>query len=235
MKRSSPRLVVAGLLVVLATAACGATARRSVPGTVRTGPREEAGRPPATEVKADSVPRRYSEADVRFMRHMMAHHAQALAMTSLVPTRSGREDLRLLAQRIEASQHDEIALMRRWLEDRGEDVPSPDPDHEHHDASAGSGQAAAGHESLMPGMLTREELARLAAATGADFDRLFLQFMIRHHEGALSMVAKLLASSGAGQEVEIFRFASDVDADQRAEIGRMRTMQGATSGESHLR
>jgi uncharacterized protein (DUF305 family) len=79
----------------------------------------------------------------------------------------------------------------------------------------------------MPGMLTAAELARLAAATGAGFDRLFLEYMIRHHEGALAMVAELLATPGAGQEVEIFRLVSDVDADQRAEIRRMRAMQDA--------
>lgn len=216
-------MIVSGLFAVFAIAACSTTTRASVPGDVRAGIREEASRMPASDVRADSARRRYGEADVRFMQHMMAHHAQALAMTSLVPARSRREDIHLLAQRIEASQQDEIALMQRWLKDRGEEVPSLDAHHEHHEAG--------GHQALMPGMLTQEELARLAAATGAEFDRLFLEFMTRHHEGALTMVAELLATNGAGQEPEIFRFASDVDADQRAEIRRMRTLRGAPSNE----
>jgi uncharacterized protein (DUF305 family) len=153
------------------------------------------------------------------MQGMIAHHAQALAMTSLVPARSSRADIRLLAERIDVSQRDEIALMQRWLEDRGEDVPSPDAHHMHHDGAS--------HQALMPGMLTDAEMAELAKAQGPAFDQMFLQFMIRHHEGALVMVSELLATSGAAQEPEVFRFASDVDADQRAEIGRMRALQSA--------
>ena len=150
------------------------------------------------------------------MQGMIARHAQALAMTSLVPTRTSRDDMRLLAQRIDVSQRDEIALMRHWLESRREEVSSLDARHGHH--------AAAGHHTPMPGMLTEEELAQLAKATGTEFDRLFLQFMIRHHEGALAMVAELFGTNGAGQEPEIFHVASDIDADQRAEITRMRAV-----------
>lgn len=159
---------------------------------------------------------RYTEADVRFMQGMIPHHAQALDMTALVPDRSTRRDLHLLAERIEVSQTDEIAWMERWLLDRGADVPSLDT--HHHDG---------GHPALMPGMLTPEELAELASATGPAFDRLFLQFMIRHHEGALVMVADLFATPGAAQAAEVFRFASDVDAGQTAEIGRMRALLDA--------
>jgi uncharacterized protein (DUF305 family) len=145
------------------------------------------------------------------MQGMILHHAQALDMTALLPSRSTREDMRLLAQRIEASQADEIKMMQRWLEVRGEEVPSP---HAHHAHDA----------KLMPGMLTPEEMARLAEAKGAEFDRLFLELMIKHHEGALIMVKELFSTAGAGQEAEIFAFASDVDADQRMEIDRMRGM-----------
>ncbi len=151
------------------------------------------------------------------MRDMMGHHAQALAMTALVPERSRRDDVRLLAQRIETTQRDEIALMQRWLRTRGEAVPSVDPQHAHHGAS----------HAAMPGMLTSAELTRLAQASGAEFDRLFLQFMIRHHEGALTMVADYFRTPGAGQDAEAFRLASDVDADQRAEIRRMRAVLDA--------
>jgi uncharacterized protein (DUF305 family) len=119
----------------------------------------------------------------------------------------------MLAERIDVSQQDEIAWMRTWLADRGEAVPA-DSGHAHH----GSGEQPA----LMPGMLTVQELAQLAAAAGVEFDRLFLTYMIRHHEGAITMVARLFGTPGAGQEPWIFEFATDVDADQRAEIERMR-------------
>lgn len=150
------------------------------------------------------------------MQRMMGHHAQALTMTNLVPARSRNESLRLLAERIDVTQRDEIAMMRRWLEDRRQAVPSTDPHHAHH--------AVGEHETPMPGMLSAEELAQLETASGLEFDRLFLQGMIRHHDGALVMVKDLLSTRGAGQEPELFRFVADVDADQRAEIGRMRAL-----------
>lgn len=156
----------------------------------------------------------YSEADVRFMQGMIPHHAQALEMTALIADRTGNPSIRRLAQRIDISQTDEIARMQRWLETRGETVPG-----DHH------------HRELMPGMLTEEEMARLSAASGAEFDRLFLELMIQHHEGALVMVDELFSTDGAGQETEIFLFASHVDSDQRAEIARMRGMLDATSPE----
>lgn len=149
----------------------------------------------------------HSAADVRFMQGMIGHHAQALEMAALLPSRTGRDDMKLLAQRIEVSQTDEIKMMRGWLEARG--VAAPDP-HAHHHGGA-----------LMPGMLTADEMARLAATRGADFDRLFLELMIKHHDGALVMVRDLFATPGAGQEPDIFAFASDVEADQRMEIERM--------------
>ncbi|HET9984288.1 MAG TPA: DUF305 domain-containing protein [Longimicrobiales bacterium] len=218
----SVRLASAALLAALAGAACSGTTRETAVVAAAPPPRAEAGRPPAAEVKTDSTPRRYTEADVRFMQGMIAHHAQALAMTALVPARSARDDIRLLAERIEVSQRAEIAMMRHWLEARHEEAPNEDAHAEHHEH-----HEAAGQPMLMPGMLTAEELARLAGATGAEFDRLFLSFMIRHHEGALEMVGTLFASQGAAQEPETFRFASDVDADQRAEIARMRRMLDA--------
>lgn len=153
----------------------------------------------------------HTPADVRFMQSMIGHHAQALEMTEFLRTRSDREDMRLLARRIELSQADEISMMRRWLQRRGEQAPS---EHDHHAPGA----------TLMPGMLSPEEMGRLSAATGVAFDRLFLELMIKHHDGALTMVADLFANPGAGQEPEIFAFASDVDADQRIEIDRMSAM-----------
>jgi uncharacterized protein (DUF305 family) len=161
---------------------------------------------------ADLSKVRFTDADVRFMQGMIGHHAQALEMTALVPSRTAGEDMKKLALRIEVSQADEIAMMKRWLEDRRQAVPDR---HAHHAHGA----------RLMPGMLTADEMTRLAAASGIDFDRLFLVGMIKHHEGALTMVQELYGSGGgAGQESEIYAFASDVDADQRMEIDRMRAM-----------
>jgi uncharacterized protein (DUF305 family) len=144
------------------------------------------------------------------MQGMIGHHAQAIEMTDLLATRTQREDMRKLAQRIDVSQTDEIRMMQEWLKQRGEALPDP---HAHHHGG-----------TLMPGMLSAQEMSRLADAKGEEFDRLFLEFMIKHHEGALVMVQELLATPGAGQEPEIFAFANDVDADQRMEIDRMRAM-----------
>jgi uncharacterized protein (DUF305 family) len=147
-------------------------------------------------------------ADISFVQGMIGHHAQALEMAMLLPSRTSRDDMRLLARRIELSQADEISWMQRWLQVHGH--PAPDA-HAHHMPGA----------VLMPGMLTDEEMTRLAAAAGVEFDRLFLEFMIKHHEGALTMVDGLFMIEGAAQDTEIFAFASDVDADQRIEIDRM--------------
>lgn len=166
---------------------------------------------PAALAPAPEPPASPDEDDVRFMRGMLAHHAQALVMTALVPERGGSEQVRLLARRIERSQEDEMRVMREWLRGRG--AAEPDP-HAHHD----------GHHVAMPGMATPAELARLGAASGVEFDRLFLSLMIRHHEGALVMVEELFRSSRGGQESAVFQFASHVDGDQRVEIARMRAL-----------
>lgn len=160
----------------------------------------------------------FSTADVEFMQGMIPHHAQAVVMGRLAETRAGRQDVRVLAQRIVVAQQDEIALMRTWLEDRRQRVPAADAKHHVHMMDG------AEHAMLMPGMLTDEELARLERSTGAEFDRLFLTYMIRHHEGAVSMVEQLFNSYGAAQDEVVFRFASDVFADQTTEIDRMEKM-----------
>jgi uncharacterized protein (DUF305 family) len=160
---------------------------------------------------------RHVPADAGFMRDMIIHHAQAVEMTSLVAERTTSRDIRLLAERIEASQEDEMRLMRRWLTDRGEALPD---EHAHHGHGAHGVDAYAG----MPGMLSAAEMQQLRDARGAEFDRLFLEGMIKHHDGALVMVADLFAIDGAGQETDIFQFASHVDSDQRMEIMRMQRM-----------
>jgi len=142
---------------------------------------------------------------------MIGHHQQAVEMTALILTHTHNAAMERLGQRISISQGDEIRMMQRWLGNRGQTVPDV---HAMHMYGA----------MLMPGMLTPEEMERLAAASGTTFDRLFLEGMIKHHGGALTMVADLFAHAGAGQEPEIFMFVSDVDADQRAEIARMSAM-----------
>lgn len=184
------------------------------PVTVQPGAPGEAGRVLSVPEAAALPQPAHSAADVAFMTGMIAHHEQALEMTAFVTARTESRDIRLLAQRIELSQQDEITLMKTWLRQRGEPVPGEGDhaDHEMHD----------GH--LMPGMLTADEMRALAAATADAFDRLFLELMIKHHEGAVFMVAELFGSPGGGQQSEIYQFAADVDADQQMEISRMRRM-----------
>ncbi|HEX6909515.1 MAG TPA: DUF305 domain-containing protein [Longimicrobium sp.] len=153
----------------------------------------------------------WTEADAHFMSSMIGHHAQAVDMARLAPERASSNSIRILAQRIINAQHDEIATMQTWLRDRGLPVPEADASH-------------GGHGELMPGMLTPEQMARLQAATGAAFDQLFLELMIQHHRGAVSMVTRLFGTPGAGQDETVFKFASDVNVDQTTEINRMQRM-----------
>jgi uncharacterized protein (DUF305 family) len=161
---------------------------------------------------------RTNRADVAFMQGMIGHHAQALEMSALVAGRSANKQLPLLAERITVSQEDEIAIMRQWLTERGEAAPAITASGDAHSMHA----QHAGHD--MPGMLSPAQMDSLKTARGSAFDRLFLQYMIQHHEGALVMVAQLLASPAAARDPMIFQFASDVDTDQRAEIRRMRAL-----------
>lgn len=165
-------------------------------------------------VPASPAAARPSDADLAFIHGMIAHHAQAVEMVALVPPRSARREIRLIAERIDVSQRDEIQWMRDWLAEHG---GAAGTGHDH----AAMDHAAMDH-GAMPGMLSAEQMAALRQATGLAFDRSFLEGMIRHHEGALVMVKALLGAENAAQRSEIFAFASDVDADQRAEIARMR-------------
>ena len=158
---------------------------------------------------------RWTPADARFMSLMIGHHAQAIEMAELAPTRAATPSVRTLAERIINAQRDEIATMEQWLRDRRQPVPEVHPTaHAAH---------AHGHEA-MPGMLTPGQLAQLERARGAEFDRLFLTYMIQHHRGATRMVSELFSSHGAGQDETVFKFASDVNVDQETEIARMQRM-----------
>ena len=177
----------------------------------------------------------YTPADVEFVQGMILHHAQAVVMSDWAPTHGASPTLLILCKRIGLSQRDEIAMMQQWLEARG--FTAADPLHMLHSHAphvpvkfpqdsgmAGmAGSMSMGH-AMMPGMLTQAQLDQLDAAHGAEFDRLYLTGMIRHHQGALDMVAKLFDTPGSGQQPEVFSFATDVDAGQRVEMARMQAM-----------
>src|SRR5579885_1314297 len=168
--------------------------------------------PPTT--KAVLPPK--SVADVDFMQGMIMHHSQAVEMTAMIPSHTENKALRELGAKISSSQSDEIKLMKQWLAARGEPLSKPMGDMAGMDMS---------HDMpLMPGMLTPEQMDALRKAKGAEFDHLFLVGMIHHHDGALTMVKDLFDTAGAGQEAELFDFATDADNTQRAEIHIMETM-----------
>jgi uncharacterized protein (DUF305 family) len=178
---------------------------------------------PAQQVKADAGVQHYTQADVRFMQDMIHHHAQALVMTGWAMTHGASDDVKLLAGRIDVGQRDEIAFMQRWLSDRHQSAPS----HEMHDMPGMEMP-----DTLMPGMLNKQQMDHLNGAKGKEFDDLFLRFMIQHHTGALTMVNRLFETPGAGQEEYVFRFATDVSTDQTTEIERMKTMLAERSPQS---
>ena len=161
--------------------------------------------------------------DVQFMQGMIAHHAQALAMVALAGDRTTRPDLQAIGLRIKISQQDEIAFMQRWLRDRHQVVPLVDSAYMAHMPGMQMGSTPM-PGMMMPGMMTAQQMARLAQATGVAFDRVFLEGMIRHHEGALSMIKDLMTTQRGAEAPEVFTFASDADAEQRAEIQRMRSI-----------
>lgn len=170
--------------------------------------------------KQDSLRYPYTQADIDFMSGMIHHHAQAIVMSKWAPSRGASDELLRLTARIINAQTDEIALMQAWLEERNVTPPRLDSlgnvimDHAMHGM----------HSAMMPGMLSAEQMDSLSAARGEAFDVLFLQFMIQHHRGAVSMVKELFASHGAGQNEAIFKFAADVEVDQTTEIRRMMQM-----------
>ena len=163
----------------------------------------------------------YSDADVEFMSGMIPHHAQAVIMAGWAPSHGARPDVAVLCERIVVGQRDEIATMQTWLRDRG--LPVPDATSTRHKMTMNGTT----HEMLMPGMLTDEEMAQLDRARGPEFDRLFLTGMIKHHQGAIDMVDTLFKAYGAAQDETVYKFASDVYADQNIEIDRMHEMLGS--------
>jgi uncharacterized protein (DUF305 family) len=167
------------------------------------------------KARADSARYPYTVADIRFITKMIGHHAQAIEMARLAPTNRARASVQTLAERIINAQQDEITLMRQWLADRHQPLPEVHPT---------AHAMPHGDHGLMPGMITAEQMKQLEGARGAEFDRLFLTFMIQHHRGAVTMVKELFDTPGAAQDQAVFKIASDVNVDQTTEIARMSQM-----------
>jgi len=215
----------------LATAALGMGCAAGSAGPSATGTLSQADATAMAELeelywaRLDSAATRYTQADVHFMSGMIGHHAQAVVMAELAPERAASPSIRTLAARIIRAQEDEIAIMEQWLRERGEAVPQV---HVHgtrltiHDSH---------HDTPMPGMLTPQQMSRLEEASGTEFDRLFLTYMIEHHRGAITMVRELFDTVGAAQDPTVFKFASDIQVDQATEVARMeRMLTELTSG-----
>jgi uncharacterized protein (DUF305 family) len=192
-------LVAAGCAGAKATTTAGPPLTGGNPGTAAAAPIANAG-------------------DVHFMQGMIPHHAQAVLIAGWAPSHGARDDVQRLCERIVVAQRDEIAMMQNWLRTKGQEVPPADA------KTMKMNMGGMVHEMLMPGMLTDEQLEELDAARGSQFDRLFLQAMIKHHLGAISMVEDLEKIDGARQDEIVFRFSQDVFADQTTEIERMEKM-----------
>ncbi len=223
------RYLIGSAVMALAAGlpAGGAALAQDAP-IVQPGAPGEAVRQLSAEEAVQIAANRYSDDDVRFMQQMIWHHHQAVQMAALVEGRSSTEALVEIAGRIDASQADEIAFMQGWLRERGETAPDPmaDPHAMHAGVSGGHGGAMHGE---MAGMASPEQMARLADADGMDFDALFLELMIAHHEGAVEMVAHLLDQRGSAYDPTLFDFANDVRSEQQAEIRRMNALLSGLS------
>jgi uncharacterized protein (DUF305 family) len=207
-------------MVVLAATALTACAR-TTPAVGQSSPvasAQTAARPAAPRATSDTIPATPSAADVNFMGGMISHHAQALVMAGWAPSHGASQSVRVLSERIVNEQNDEIATMQQWLRDRKQPVPEAKP------GPMKMVMNGVEHMMMMPGMLTDEQMKQLDAARGAEFDRLFLTYMIQHHKGAVSMVNDLFATNGAAQDQTVFKLASDVQVDQTTEVARMEKM-----------
>jgi len=222
------RFLIAALscVIILGTAACGSTQpvanspAVNSPDGLTDAEMEEIFK--ARQVEARS---KYIQADVDFMTGMISHHAQALVMAEMAPSHGANSSIQILCARIINAQNDEIAKMQQWLRIRGETVPEV-----HIDGTKLMVHGGGDHAMSMPGMITQEQIGDLDASRGADFDRLFLTYMIQHHKGAISMVDTMLAIDGSGQDEASFKLASDIYAEQDTEIKRMQGMLEQYSG-----
>ena len=222
------RTTLSVVLLFVALSFLAVVAAAQAPKIIQPGAPGEPSREITAAEASDLASIRFTEADVEFMQGMIAHHAQALVMTELLESRTRQEQMRTLARRIDLSQADEIQMMEEWLRANGQEVPDREMAAHGHSSHGGDGP------HLMPGMLTPEQLAELEALDGIEFDRLFLELMIAHHQGALVMVDDLLEQPGAAQESTIFAFTADITADQAAEIDRMAEMLSGLSDDPRV-
>ena len=210
------RLVLFGAVVAVVSISSPVRAQQNgAPVVVQPGAPGKPSKTLPRDTQATLPPR--SKADVEFMQGMIMHHAQAVEMTALIASHTENKDLRALGARISSSQSSEIKFMKRWLATRGEPTSMEM-------AGMPGMSASGGAMGMMPGMLSAQQMEALRNAKGAEFDRLFLTGMIQHHDGALTMVKDLFDTAGAGQDAEIFNFATDADNTQRAEIKIMQSM-----------
>ncbi len=214
------RLAGAMAAAAVLTACSSATGRAQNPAVTTVSAAPAQGEAAAiARARADSALRPYTKADIDFMNGMIAHHAQAVVMAKWAPTHGASPAVQRLCARIANAQRDEIRTMQGWLRDRQLPVPVPD-------TTTGMGMIMNGtvHHMMMPGMLSAEQLHALDQARGEQFDKLFLQGMISHHQGAVTMVDDLFGSYGAAQDQLTFKLANDISADQTTEIERMQKM-----------
>jgi uncharacterized protein (DUF305 family) len=206
---------LAGSLGVGALLLIGGVATGQAQGASAMAPGEAAA---IARARADSIRRPYTQADIDFMNGMIAHHSQAIVMAKWAPSHGASAALQTMCARIINAQRDEILIMQSWLRDRNQPVPVPD-------TLMGMGMMMHGdHHMMMPGMLSAGQLHQLDQARGEEFDKLFLQFMIQHHQGAVSMVDDLFGTYGAAQDQLTFKLANDISADQTSEVTRMQKM-----------
>ena len=215
MRRPFVRSPLAGLLLIIANAC---THHRATNYVKISEHHEESIHQPTAEQRALGIYQPYSDSDIAFMTGMIPHHVQAVVMADWAPSHAARFDVAILCERIVVGQTDEIRSMQQWLSDRG--LPVPDATSTQMKMKMNGVE----HDMLMPGMLSDEEMAELDKARGREFDRLFLLGMIKHHQGAIDMVNDLFKAYGAAQDDTIYKFASDVFADQSIEIEVMRRM-----------
>jgi len=215
LTRPTACLAALFLAVACAHAPSAASTSSSAAQPVTKG---ESDRAAAARARADSTRRPYTPADIHFVSGMIGHHAQAIAMSQWAESHGASNSVRTLAGRIINAQRDEITLMQNWLRDRRQPVPEADPRGMKMDMGGMT------HYMAMPGMLTEEQMKELDAARGTDFDRLFLNFMIQHHRGAVQMVKELLDTPGSVNDEAVWKLANDVNVDQTTEITRMQQM-----------
>jgi uncharacterized protein (DUF305 family) len=214
VRRAFARSIVAGLVLII-TNACHHAAGKHVEISEYD---KKSIHEPTAEQRALGIYQPYSDADIAFMTGMIPHHAQAVIIAGWAPTHGARSDVAILCERIVVGQADEIRSMQQWLSDRS--LPVPDAT----STRMKMKMNGVGHDMLMPGMLSDEEMAELDKVRGREFDRLFLIGMIKHHQGAIDMVNDLFKAYGAAQDDTIYKFASDVFADQSIEIQVMHKM-----------